>query len=90
MEHTNNKDLLYSTGNYSQHLEITYNRKESEKNVYIELNHFAVHPKLTKHCTSTMLQFKKEKGKPRDYKASFPHQKEPDIYKKPWKSAPCQ
>ena len=27
----NNKDLLYSTGNYTQYLEITYNGKESEK-----------------------------------------------------------
>ena len=30
----NNKDLLYSTGNYIQYLAITYNGKESEK-VYI-------------------------------------------------------
>ena len=30
----NNKDLLYSTGNYTQCLVITYNGKESEK-VYI-------------------------------------------------------
>ena len=28
---TNNKDLLYSTGNYTQHIVITYNGKESEK-----------------------------------------------------------
>ena len=27
----NNKDLLYSTGNYTQNLIITYNGKESEK-----------------------------------------------------------
>ena len=27
----NNKDLLYSTGNYIQYLVITCNRKESEK-----------------------------------------------------------
>jgi len=27
----NNKDLLYSTGNYIQYLAITYNREESEK-----------------------------------------------------------
>ena len=32
----NNKDLLYSTGNYIQYLIITYNRKESEKE-YIHL-----------------------------------------------------
>ena len=30
----NNKDLLYSTGNYIQYLVITYNGKESEKNIY--------------------------------------------------------
>ena len=30
-----NKDLLYSTGNYIQYLVITYNGKESEKNIYI-------------------------------------------------------
>ena len=30
----NNKDLLYSTGNYIQYFVITYNGKESEK-VYI-------------------------------------------------------
>ena len=26
-----NKDLLYSTGNYTQHLIITYEEKETEK-----------------------------------------------------------
>ena len=33
----NNKDLLYSTGNYTQYLIITYNGNESEKeyNVYM-------------------------------------------------------
>ena len=28
-----NKDLLYSTGNYTQHLVITYNGKESKKGI---------------------------------------------------------
>ena len=32
------KDLLYSTGNCIQYLEITYNRKEYEK-VYIYIKH---------------------------------------------------
>ena len=35
--------------------------KESEKewiHVYVELNHFAVHLKLTQHCKSTILQYK--------------------------------
>ena len=30
-----NKDLLYHTGDYIQYFAITYNRKESEKNVYV-------------------------------------------------------
>ena len=34
----NNKDLLYSTGNYIQYLVITYNGKESKKNIYIYMN----------------------------------------------------
>ena len=34
IEWINNKDLLYSIGNYTQYLVVTYNRKESEK-VYI-------------------------------------------------------
>ena len=33
----NNKDLLYSIGNYIQYLVITYNGKESEKCVYIQI-----------------------------------------------------
>ena len=35
-----NKDLLYSTGNYTQYLVINYNGKESE----------AIHLKLTQYC----------------------------------------
>ena len=31
----NNKVLLYSTGNYIQHLVINYNGKNLEKNIYI-------------------------------------------------------
>ena len=34
LEYANNKDLLYSTGKYTQYLVITYNGKESEK-IYI-------------------------------------------------------
>ena len=30
-----NKDLLYSTGNYTQNFVITYKGKESENNIYI-------------------------------------------------------
>ena len=36
-EHNLNKDLLYSTGNYAQYLVITYNVKESKKNIYIHI-----------------------------------------------------
>ena len=35
----NNEDLLYSTGNYTQYLVITYKGKESEKeDKYVKLN----------------------------------------------------
>ena len=59
IEWINNKVLLYSTGNYSQYPVINYNGKEYQKEyiyTYIELNHFAVHQKLTQHCKSSMLQ----------------------------------
>ena len=45
-------------GNYSQYLVITYNGEECEK-LYIYMNHFAVHLKLTQHCKLTICQFKK-------------------------------
>ena len=35
MKYINNKDLLYSTGNYTQNLIIIYNGKESGKNAYV-------------------------------------------------------
>ena len=53
----NNKDLLYSTRDYIQYLIITYMGKGSEKEqmyMYGELNHFAVHLKLTQYCKSAM------------------------------------
>ena len=36
--------------------------KNMKKNMYIYvlLNHFAVHQKVTQHCKSTILQFKKK------------------------------
>ena len=52
------KDLLYSTGNSTQYSVITYMGKESEKEwiyVYVQLNHLAVHLKLTQHCKSARL-----------------------------------
>ena len=58
------KDLLYSTGNYIQYLEISYDGKESKNHLYLHLNHVAVH---LKHCSSTILQFfKKCKKKKKD------------------------
>ena len=56
IKQTNNKDLLYSTGNYIQYLIMVYNGNESEKecvHIYICvcvcacMNHFAVYLKLT-------------------------------------------
>ena len=46
---------MYSTGNYTQYLIITYNGREYEKDVY--LNHFAVHLKLIQHYKLPILQF---------------------------------
>ena len=62
----NNKDLLYSTGNYIQYLVINYKRIWKSIYVYvcvyIYVNHFAVHLKLTRHCKSTILQLKKKES----------------------------
>ena len=34
-----------------------YNEEEPEKEyIYVKLNHFALHQKLTQHCKSTILQ----------------------------------
>ena len=50
-----NKDLLCSTGNCTQYLVITYKGKNSEKEyMYIYLNHFTVHLKLTQYCKSSI------------------------------------
>ena len=54
------KDLVYSTGNYIQYLEISYDGKESKNHLYLYLNHVAVH---LKHCSSTILQFLKKSVK---------------------------
>ena len=58
----NNKDLLYSTGNYTQQFVITYKGKESE-NTCIKLNHCAIDLELTLRCKSTILQCFKEDNK---------------------------
>ena len=46
-----NKDLMYSTENYTQYLVVIYNGKECF--IYMYNNHFAV---LLKHSKSTILQ----------------------------------
>ena len=63
-----NKVLPYNTGKYIQYLIITYNGKEYEKEyiyiyIYISLNYCVEHLKLTQHCKSTILQFKKRQKK---------------------------
>ena len=52
----NIKDLVYSTGNYTQYFIITYMRKEFEKDIYVKQNHSATYLKLTQHCKSTTFQ----------------------------------
>jgi len=61
-EYTNNKGLLYSTGNYIQYPMINHNGKEDENNIdaynwiYLCITHFAVQKKLTQHFKSTILR----------------------------------
>ena len=58
----NQQDLLCSTGSSIQCLLITYNGRECKKkniyvyDMYIQLNHFAVHLILTQHCKPTIFQ----------------------------------
>ena len=54
-----NKNLLYSTGKFTQFYVITYMGKASEKEwiyVYVYLIYFAVCLKLTQLCKSTIFQ----------------------------------
>lgn len=48
IKYITNRDLMYSTGNYTQSLVITYNGKASES--------LAVHLTLTQHGKSTTLE----------------------------------
>ena len=41
-----NKDVVYSTGKYTQY----FVKKESR--IYMYMNHFAIHVKLIQHCKS--------------------------------------
>ena len=42
----NNKDLLYSTGNYIQYPVVNHNGKEYEKKYVYIMNHFPMYQKL--------------------------------------------
>ena len=56
-----NRDLLYRRGNYMQYFVTTYKGKKSEKEyiyIYVKLNYFAIHLKLTQCGKSTIPQFK--------------------------------
>ena len=53
------KDLLYSTGSYTQYFVITYKKSDSEKEYRYNVNHVAVHMKLEQHFKSTIFQFRK-------------------------------
>ena len=58
IERIKQKALLYNLGNYIQQPVISHNGKEYEKEyvcIYIYVNHFALHQKLT-HCKSSILQ----------------------------------
>ena len=78
---------------YIQYPMINHNGKESEKGwiyVYAQLNHFAVHLKLTQHCKSTIFQYKiktkKNKMKiNKKFKKSYSDHHHPGI-----DTPPCQ
>ena len=64
----NNKVLLHHTGSYTQYPAVNHNGKEYVcvcvcvcihicTCIYIKLNHFAVHQKLTQHCKLTFSFF---------------------------------
>ena len=54
---TDNKDLLYNTVTCIQDSVIIYMGKESKKEwiyVYVQLNHFAIHLKITQYCINQL------------------------------------
>ena len=56
-----NKDILYSTGNSAQWYMATWMGGESGGewiHVYVWLNPFAIHLKLSQHCQPAILQYK--------------------------------
>ena len=52
----NNKDLLYSTGNYIQYLLIIYNGKNLKKYINIRITESLCGTPETHHCKATILQ----------------------------------
>ena len=61
-----NENLLYGTGNSTQHSVVTQMGKKSKKrgNIYtVQLIHFTVQEKLTQHYKATILQQKFKKRK---------------------------
>ena len=60
IKQTTNKGLLHSTGNSTHSLWQIYMERESAMEwiyVYVQLNPFARHMKLTQQCKSTILQY---------------------------------
>ena len=51
--------------------------------MYVKLNHFAVHLKLTRHCKSTVLQFFKKENRPlgRETKLILPFKADMSVIK---------
>ena len=62
MYKTDNKALLHSTGNYIQYLVKTIMEENLKRNIYVKLNHFAVHQTLAQDYKSTIFQLKKKKN----------------------------
>ena len=91
MKHVVNKDLLYSTGNASQHSVMTYMGIESKQewiHAQAWLSHVSIQQKLTQHCKSTKVQskliFKKFE------KSTFRKEKNSYTFKKSKTQTLCQ
>lgn len=62
IKEANNKDLLYSIGNYAQYLVTLYMGRNPKKKKDVKLNRFAIPLELTQYCKSAILQFEKKKN----------------------------
>ena len=56
-----NKDLLYSTRSSTQYLVVTYNRKQSENELYIDIYYALL--KWTQYCKETITSIKNNQTK---------------------------